>query len=89
MLPSTTLQEFAHIVGREHVLTSPEDLVAYSYDGTSVEHRPDAVVSPFNTEQVSRVMQVCYREGITVVARGMGSGWQGRRCRSPVESVCV
>ena len=53
MLPSNTLQEFVRIVGREHVLTSPEDLVAYSYDGTSVEHRPDAVVSPLNTEQES------------------------------------
>ncbi len=69
MLPSNILQEFAHIVGREHVLTSPEDLVAYSYDGTSVEHRPDAVVLPINTEQVSRVIQVCYHEGITVVPR--------------------
>ena len=77
MLPSNALQEFARIVEPEHVLTSPEDLVAYSCDGTFVEQRPDAVVSPLNTEQVSRVMQVCDREGISVVARGMGSGLAG------------
>ncbi len=74
MLSPTIVKELATIVGREHVLTSPEDLVSYSYDGTSVEHRPDAIVLPDSTEQVSRVMQVCYREGIPVVPRGMGSG---------------
>ncbi len=77
MLSAEILKEFVQIVGSEHVLTSPEDLIAYSYDGTSVEYCPDAVVSPFNTEQVSRVMQVCYREGICVVPRGMASGLAG------------
>ena len=77
MVSSATLQELERTVGRENVLTSPEDLVAYSYDGTSVEHRPDAVVSPRDTEQVSRVMQICYRDEIPVTPRGMGSGLAG------------
>lgn len=77
MLSNTLSKEFARIVGRENVLTSPEDLIAYSYDGTSVEHRPDAVVLPLDTEQVSRVMQVCDREAIPVTPRGMGSGLAG------------
>ena len=74
MVSATIIKELEQIVGRENVLTSVEDLVAYSYDGTSVEHRPDAIVLPNNTEQVSRVMQVCYREKLPVTPRGMGSG---------------
>ncbi len=74
MLSNAILKELQTIVGHAHVLTAPEDLVAYSYDGTSVEHRPDAIVLPGSTEQVSRVMQVCQREAIPVVPRGMGSG---------------
>ncbi|MCI0474990.1 MAG: FAD-binding protein [Anaerolineales bacterium] len=74
MLSTANLKEFERIVGRENVLTSPEDLVAFSYDGTSVEHRPEAVVLPESTEQVSRVMQICAREKIAVTPRGMGSG---------------
>ena len=74
MLSNAILKELTTIVGKAHVLTAPEDLVAYSYDGTSVEHRPDAIVLPASTEQVSRVLQVCAREAIPVVPRGMGSG---------------
>jgi len=74
MLTQRIIQEFAQIVGPQHVLTSPEDLVAYSYDGTFVEHRPDVVVNPATTDEISRVMQVANREGIPVVPRGMGSG---------------
>ncbi|MBI5956477.1 MAG: FAD-binding protein [Chloroflexi bacterium] len=74
MLTKLIIREFTQIVGPQHVLTSPEDLVAYSYDGTFVEHRPDVVVSPASTDEVSRVMQVAHREGIPVVPRGMGSG---------------
>ncbi len=74
MLTKIIIKELTQIVGPQHVLTSPEDLVAYSYDGTFVEHRPDVVVSPASTDEVSRVMQVAHREGIPVVPRGMGSG---------------
>lgn len=77
MISNKILEELAQIVGSEYVLTSSEDLIAYSYDGTSIEHCPDAIVLPFNTEQVSRVMQICYREGICVIPRGMASGLAG------------
>jgi glycolate oxidase len=68
------LKELQTIVGKEYVLTQPEDLVAYSYDGTFAEQRPDLIVCPDSTEQVSAVMKVAWREGIGVVPRGMGSG---------------
>jgi glycolate oxidase len=74
MLDKSILKELQTIVGKKHVLTEPEDLVAYSYDGTFAEHRPDVVVRPDSTEQVSAVMKVAWREEIPVVPRGMASG---------------
>jgi glycolate oxidase len=62
------------MVGKKHVLTEPEDLVAYSYDGTFAERRPDFVVRPDSTEQVSQVMEVAWQNEIPVVPRGMASG---------------
>jgi glycolate oxidase len=74
MIAKRTLKELQKIVGKTHVLTAPEDLVAYSYDGTFAEQRPEVVVCPDSTEQVSEVMKVAWREEIPVVPRGMASG---------------
>lgn len=74
MIQESILSELGDIVGADYVLTRPEDLVCYSYDGTFAEHMPDAIVSPASTAQVSAIMRVAYREGIPVVPRGMGSG---------------
>jgi glycolate oxidase len=74
MIESKVLREWFEIVGEEHVLTSPEDLVCYSYDGTFAEQLPDAVVSPASTDEVSSVLRVAHRETIPVITRGMASG---------------
>ncbi len=74
MIEESILKELQAIVGKKQVLTEPEDLVAYSYDGTFAERRPDAIVRPDSTEQVSEVIKVAYREEIPVIPRGMASG---------------
>lgn len=74
MIDKKLLKELQAIVGKKHVLTEPEDLVAYSYDGTFAERRPDMVVRPETTEQVSGIMKVAWREEIPVAPRGMASG---------------
>ena len=74
MIDKRILKELQAIVGKKHVHTSPEDLVAYSYDGTFAERRPEVVVSPDSTAQVSQVLKVAWREEIPVVPRGMASG---------------
>jgi glycolate oxidase len=66
--------ELEQIVGKDGVLHTPEDLAVYGYDGTFEEHRPDVVVLPRNTEQVSQIVTLASRERIPVVTRGMGSG---------------
>jgi glycolate oxidase len=67
-------KELGGIIGKKYVLFEPEDLVAYSYDGTFAEQRPDIVVQPATTEQASELMKVAWREEIPVVPRGMASG---------------
>jgi glycolate oxidase len=56
------------------VLNSPEDLAVYSYDGTFAEYRPDVVVLPRTTDQVSQVVVIAACERIPIVTRGMASG---------------
>jgi len=68
------IQQLIEIVGEKNVLSSPEDLVSYSYDGTFAEHLPDLVVQPATTEEVSRIIALADREGIAVVPRGMATG---------------
>lgn len=69
-----TVAALKAIVGRRAVLTSVEDLAVHSYDGTFEEHRPEAVVLPQTTEQVSRVVSLAARERLPIVTRGMASG---------------
>ncbi len=62
------------IVGKKGVLTSPEDLAVYSYDGTFAEGNPDVVVLPETTEQVCKVVEVASQAKVPVITRGMASG---------------
>jgi glycolate oxidase len=74
MLEKAIVERLAGMVGKDGVLDSRQDLVAYSYDGTFAEHEPEVVVLPRTTEQVSRVVALAESEHIPVVTRGMGSG---------------
>lgn len=70
-------KELTGIVGRDRFTDEVEDLVAYSYDPHIEEHRPDAVMYPQTTEEVSAIMKVAHREGIPVTARGSGTNLAG------------
>lgn len=74
MLSDNHLNELRAIVGGDHLLTSPEALVCYSFDGTFQEASPDAVINPGSTAEIVEILQVCNRERIPVITRGMGSG---------------
>ncbi len=73
-MDTTVVERLGKIVGQGAVLHSPEDLAVYGYDGTFAEHRPDVVVLPSTTEQVSRVVALAAQERVPVVTRGMASG---------------
>jgi glycolate oxidase len=74
MMDKHFIEKLVKIVGKKGVLTSPEGLAVYSYDGTFEECNPDVVVLPESTDQVSRVVKLASSEHIPVVTRGMASG---------------
>ncbi len=65
------------IVGRQNVLTKPADLLLYSYDSSTAEGRPDAVVFPESTEEVARIVKLCAERRIPFVPRGAGTNLSG------------
>ena len=66
--------ELIKIVGKENVLVTPEDLAVYSYDGTFQEARPEVVVLPATTPQISQIVKLAAATRTPIVPRGMGSG---------------
>jgi glycolate oxidase len=77
MMDKIIIAQLEKIAGRDGVLTSPEDLAVYSYDGTFEQGCPDVVVLPRSTDQVSQVVRLAAQAAIPLVSRGMGSGLAG------------
>ncbi|MCR4411640.1 MAG: FAD-binding protein [Thermoguttaceae bacterium] len=72
------LRELRRRLGAENVLGAPSELVVYECDGFTIEkNRPDAVVFPRSTEQVSEVVKLCARYGASIVPRGAGTSLAG------------
>jgi glycolate oxidase len=60
------------------VLTRAEDVVPYSFDGTAaLKQRPEAVVFPRTTAQVSECVKLAQAAKIPIVTRGSGTGLSG------------
>jgi glycolate oxidase len=77
-LKSQILEELRGIVGAEHVLADPEELLAYECDAhTMHRHPPDAVVLPSSREEVARIIAVARKYRIPFVPRGTGTGLSG------------
>ena len=74
-------QKIRDIVGTDHVLDSDLNRFGYSYDSSFVPllpaNKPDLVVRPLTTEEVSRVMAVACEHEIPVTPRGAASGRTG------------
>ena len=66
------------------VLTSAEDLIPYSFDGTAaMTQMPGAVVFARSVADVVAVLEIATREKIAVVTRGSGTGLSGGSLPSP------
>ena len=77
MAESHLIRELSGIVGSRGVLSNPDDLMLYEYDGLSVERLPDAVVFPTETDQVAALVNLAREKGLPIVARGAGTGLSG------------
>src|SRR5687768_13057634 len=70
--------ELEGIVGVKNVLTAPEDLITYSFDGTAaLQQLPGCVVFVHTAVEVAATLQLAQRENLPVVTRGSGTGLSG------------
>ncbi len=81
MITEEIKQTIRGVVGPGHVLDSDLDRFGYSYDSSSLPllpaNKPDLVVRPLTTQEVSRVMAVACEHEIPVTPRGAASGRTG------------
>ncbi len=72
------IEELRSLLGPEHVLTEPEDVVPYGFDGAAaLKQRPAAVVFPADTGEVAGIVKLCRERRVPVVSRGSGTGLSG------------
>ena len=71
------IEELTKIVGKENVLSSETDLMLYGYDASLFKGKPECIVLPGSTDEVSRIVKFAHGEGIHVVARGSGTNLSG------------
>ncbi len=65
------------IVGPAGLLTSPEDLIAYGFDGTFFANAPPLVALPRTTTEVAAIHRLATERRIAITPRAMGSGLSG------------
>lgn len=67
-------KRFIEIVGTQNVKLTQAQLLAYSYDATpNFQAKPDLVISPKNTEEIVKIVNLCSEEGIPIISRGSGT----------------
>ncbi len=77
MLPAGCKERIAAVVGSRGYLDRPEDLAIYEYDGSIDKHRPDLVVFPRTTQDVSAIVKIAREFQVPLVGRGSGTGLSG------------
>jgi glycolate oxidase len=81
MITEENKKKIREIVGAENVLDSDLDRFGYSYDASFVPllpaNKPELVVRPVTTEEVSKLMAFAYANDIYVTPRGAATGRTG------------
>jgi len=74
---SGLLRDLEKLLGSSSVLFQPEDVVLYEYDGSVEKGRPDIVVFPATTQEVSQIARLAAKHDVPIVGRGAGTGLSG------------
>jgi glycolate oxidase len=77
VVSGAVIRELERALSREQVISSPEELIAYEYDGTIERGKPQVVVFPQSTEQVAAAVRIAHTHGLPVTPRGAGTGLSG------------
>lgn len=77
-LAENILAQLRQIVGADQVLTTKEDLIPYSFDGTAaLTQMPGCVAFVTSTEHVAAVLKLANATRTPLVTRGSGTGLSG------------
>ena len=71
------IEELTKIVGKENILSSETDLLLYGYDASLFKGKPDCIVLPGSTEDVSKIVKFAHGSGIPIIGRGSGTNLSG------------
>jgi glycolate oxidase len=71
------IRELEKALGPAAVLSNPDDLLVYEYDGSVDEARPDCVAFPRSTADVVAIAKISNHRAVPLVARGAGTGLSG------------
>lgn len=72
------LKRFEDIVGRDGIISDPQELVVYECDGYVIEkNAPDVVLMPTTTAQVVEIVKLCNEYEVPFVPRGAGTSLAG------------
>ncbi len=71
------VNELEKLLGSSSILYHPEDTLLYEFDGSVEKGRPDIVVFPKSTEEVSQIVKLAAKFNVPIVGRGAGTGLSG------------
>jgi len=71
------IRELVALLGPKGVLSQPEDLMMYEYDGSVETGSPKCIVFPASAREVSEIVRLANRYEIPMVGRGAGTGLSG------------
>ena len=77
LMDKKIIRELEKLLGSEAVISAPDDLLLYEYDGSVEEARPDCVVFPRTTADVSAIARISAKHRVPMVGRGAGTGLSG------------
>lgn len=68
------IQKLIDVTGKESAKVTTAQRLAYSYDATAnFQAMPDLVLSPANTEEIQRIVNICAEHRIPIISRGSGT----------------
>jgi len=76
-MTSSLLRAMIALLGADNVLHKTEDLLLYEFDGSVEKARPDLVVFPHTTKDVSGIAKLAAKHHVPIVGRGAGTGLSG------------
>jgi glycolate oxidase len=77
MMPQQLIRELVTLLGPRAVLSQPEDLMLYEYDGSVELGFPKCIVFPNSAREVSEIVRLANRYDTPMVGRGAGTGLSG------------